>query len=519
MVSRRNSSQRSRLRLCKFTTEMFLFTLIFVSHCFADVGSGGKFFGYNGKFSRSHVDTGGIAYHHNGSYFWKSHEQVCQYSERLSLAMREWANGGLLGHSLSHSAFERDNGWNLFSYPDPVSQPGELLGSGRGTCQVMPNEFFTSTACNDLDGHNRGGFSSGSIGKRKEVDRPQFQCPERVPVSILFIPKVMSSSLIRWASNLDRDVSAAGSWAIRLLHYVSGGYQLPVAKWDRSYVVHRVLEVLEPFAGNWYHNEKTGEWTFDRSMFDRDEEHIIGIVHNAVQFLVGGAPGIGGQWLPAPLCPKCCMRPTHNRLNFVVVRNPFYRLLSVFFWWCGQASRFPAWIDQWYEKWQKDPTVFYGLNINENKIYRDQYTTYFPFNYTDATESARKKCSHLGESVYDLSAMQHLSSQYRMMETAMAPFHGGPPLLILHMEELDEEWGIFREILCREFNYCEPIPKPPKTNFALNGGGITSWDPRWPHRTRDRIYEMFQVDFALLGYSSHPSVKKSGLGPQIMRAV
>ena len=237
--------------------------------------------GYQDWKTTEHGVKNDIRFQANGSYFWRRHHETTRYSRRMANAMTahsyrgdlaavliEWVNGG----GAANGNLRMADPWGM-----------DYLTAGSGTCMVGPDEFYGSSGCSN-------GFTLWS----DDYVPISGMCPETVPIAVYSMKKVMSSSLIRWTGSMDRDTSSAASWAVRLLHYVSGGYANKIDLWNITFVRERVREVLEPFLYQYFSND--GHHFSNKEIVPPFVQNLV--VDNIMTRIDGGAPGIGGQWLP-----------------------------------------------------------------------------------------------------------------------------------------------------------------------------------------------------------------------------
>ena len=169
-------------------------------------------------------------------------------------------------------------------------------------------------------------------------------------------------------------------------------------EWDIEQAHHYIQRVLYPFTIDWT-PEFPATWIGDRLLPDQIKH--VSIV--TAMRLDGGSPGIGAQWLPPFLCPKCCLYPdSRGRLNLVVVRNPFIRFVASFQWMGGDPSDFPKFVDWYYDHWLEKKYFANAQILFLNLTHRS------PVNFTHRAKPERKK--------FDADAFSHYWSQLSELE-------------------------------------------------------------------------------------------------------
>ena len=170
----------------------------------------------------------------------------------------------------------------------------------------------------------------------------------------------------------------------------------------------------------------------------------------------------------------CCSAEPSDRIKYVVVRNPYDKLLSVYNHgiFCSKNR----------EKYCRKPLS------EENK---DDFFRWF-------SETAKKFPNDNDDK------SNHFKSQFsQFYDTRLSKPHDIQSFTILHLENIASDWESLNKKLCKEYDSCHPLPPLMISNNLKKTRGH-NMSLIYKNETMKRlIYKRFKTDFDMFGYNMH----------------
>ena len=222
--------------------------------------------------------------------------------------------------------------------------------------------------------------------------------------------------------------------------------------------------------------------------------------------------------------PVTCCKYGLQRLKVVIVRNPFSRLESFFKMFVWQNEMGESSIHNYARdsmnpplelRLQKEDKI--GATDSEGNVKEDTFGDEVAVNSWEDFPTVVQAVIATEDKILNYHSMsqvglwndpQGFAAQYDPKE-----------FVVIHLENLHEEWKAMTKLLCDKYHHCAPVPVPEKINA---GGGeesveeATRINQRWPEALVKRFVARFRCDFEYFGYSFDPH-NRSWVGRSDMR--
>eukprot|EP00929_Paragymnodinium_shiwhaense_P090402 TRINITY_DN50591_c0_g1_i1.p1 TRINITY_DN50591_c0_g1~~TRINITY_DN50591_c0_g1_i1.p1 ORF type:complete len:504 (+),score=48.79 TRINITY_DN50591_c0_g1_i1:149-1660(+) len=318
--------------------------------------------------------------------------------------------------------------------------------------------------------------------------KPHYHCPLWAPIAAIVIDRAASISMLLWLAALDGRPLRSG---IRQFEPLRGAAKPNLFDlWSSMALAYNF--------GDW--NRLEYEWlapeyaTVETSVAQAESitARLTSIYDNVYEH-----DGISGRRLimPPHLCPTCCRRAV-GRLPVLIVRNPFFRLVSVFrLKWLHSELKV-------HNRWEDFPV--FARYVSE------------VFNSTDAYDSLPDVFLHNGSAINKLTKEPEFVQWDLLHTRAISEWlqdrHLDKPvavedLHILYVERLREGLASMQEALCKKLRYCEKLPPFPRANSfegALSKDQLRSCWGQGQGDTADMVRHRYAADLREFGYSMDP---------------